>query len=156
MDIIIRNIAAISASILLAALTASCSNPDYTREIKIDGLKGIFRIVEGDVAIPLTGNSHRIEYISGSEDIFVFEGNSGSYPEMTVDYDNNILIIAYCGGAIEHIDSAFFNAEPPPVSPELELYRTQVISNPGFSYKGREICAESDAAAEADTTAKAP
>lgn len=127
--------------ISLSALTAvsSCTNADYRREVRVSGAKGKFFVSKTGTAIPLSDDTDVIDYEVGSKKLRIFKGEGGKSLSLTFDRTKDLLIVSYCGGRIDSVESSFTDV----LSTDGEgwkIYRAQVINNPGFKYGATPIC----------------
>jgi hypothetical protein len=135
-----RKMAATVVSAIFALALSSCGGPDYRHEIKVPGMKGRIFLSKANKATPLTDDDDRVDYEFGSKKLRLFTGSGGKSLGLTFDKSRNLLIIAYCGGRIEGVESSFSDVVSTDADDHWTLYRTQVINNPGFAYHGVTMC----------------
>lgn len=135
-----RRTAVTALSLVLLAGLGSCGGPDYRHEIKVDGMKGQIFASKANTSIPLTDDDDRIDYEFGSKKVRLFTGSGGKSLAVTFDQAHGLLIIAYCGGRIEQVESSFSDIVSSDADDDWKLLRTQVINNPGFRYGGVPVC----------------
>jgi hypothetical protein len=124
--------------LVLLALLSSCGNSADEQEIKVVGAKGRFFATKTDTSIPLSDDTDSVYYLVGPKKQRIFRGSGGKSLGIFFDSTRKLAIITYCGGRIESIESSFSDT----LSTEgtWEIYRTQVVNNPGFSYGGTALC----------------
>lgn len=135
-----RRTAAIVLSLGLSGVLSACGGPDYRHEIKVSGMKGRLFASKANTSVPLTDDDDRIDYEVGSKKVRLFTGSGGKSLNATFDRAHKLLIIAYCGGRIERVESSFSDIVSSDADDDWTLLRTQVINNPGFQYRGVPIC----------------
>lgn len=139
MDTNMRKPAVIAISLILLSSASACSNVDYQHEVKVDGAKGKFYISKSGTTTPLSEDKDIVDYKVGSKNLRIFTGYGGKAPVLYFDKTQNLLIISYCEGRIDSVESSFSDT----ISTDGEnwrIYRTQVINNSGFAYGGAPIC----------------
>ncbi len=134
-----RKTAVTAISLALLAVVSSCTNADYRHEVTVNGAKGKFFVSKTGTAIPLSDDKDAVDYKVGSKKLRIFTGTGGKAISLNFDRAKNLLIISYCGGRLESVESSF----PDVLSTsgaDWKIYRTQVINNPGFTYGGTPVC----------------
>lgn len=134
-----RKTAVTTASLALLAVVGSCTNADYRHEARVTGAKGKFFLSKTGTAIPLSDDKDAVDYEVGSKKLRVFTGTGGKTLSLAFDRAKSLVIISYCGGRIESVESSFTDV----LSTDGEgwkIYRTQVINNPGFTYGAAPVC----------------
>lgn len=129
----------IATSLAMLVVVTSCTNSDYRQEVRIGGAKGKFFVTKMGTAIPLSDDKDVVDYEVGSKKLRIFTGTGGRALSIKFDRDKNLLIISYCGGRLEKVESSFSDV----LSTDGEgwrIYRTQVINNPGFRYGATPVC----------------
>ena len=138
-DMNMRKSAVITASLLLLASFSSCTNADYQHEVHVVGITGRLFVSKTGTAIPLSDDRDALDYEVGSTKRRIFTGTGGKTLSVGFYQAKDLLIISYCGGRIEQVESSFSDT----LSTDGEgwkIYRTQVINNPGFKYAATHIC----------------
>ncbi len=139
MDTNMRKLAVTIGKLIFVALLSSCTNADYRHEIKVEGAKGRFLFDKTGTAISLSDDMDAVDYEVGSKKLRIFTGTGGKSLSLRFDGTKDLLIVSYCGGRIEKVESSFVDT----LSTDAEgwkIYRTQVINNPGFAYAGAPVC----------------
>jgi len=134
-----RKLVAIICELSVLVLFSSCTNADYRREVRIEGTKGRFFATKTGTAIALSDDMDAIDYEVGTKKVRIFTGTGGKSLSLRFDRTKDLLIVSYCGGRIEKVESSFVDT----LSTDEEgwkIYRTQVINNPGFTYAGTPVC----------------
>ena len=129
----------IGVSLLLVLSISGCSNTDHSREVRVDGFQGKFVINKTGTGVPLTSDEDALVYQVGVEKLRLFSGTGGKSIAIKFDRQNGLLIIAYCGGRIERVESSFSDAIAMS-SENWKTVRTQVITSAGFKYGELSIC----------------
>ena len=135
----LRTVAIIATSLLALLATSSCSNNDYRREVRVDGPKGRFFVAKTGTAIALSDDTDAIDYEVGSKKLRIFKGNGGKSLGISFDKTKDLVLISYCGGRVDSVESSFSNMIA--MEGDWKIYRTQVINNPGFKYGSASLCA---------------
>ena len=134
-----RKLAVIIGKLGFVIFLSSCTNADYRHEVRVDGAKGHFFVSKTGTAIPLSDDMDAVDYEVGSKKLRIFKGTGGKGLSLRFDGTKDLLIVSYCGGRIEKVESSFVDA----LSTDAEgwkIYRMQVINNPGFTYAKAPIC----------------
>lgn len=139
MDTNTRKLAAIIGKLGFFFLISSCSNTDYSHEVRVDGTKGRFFVAKSGTAIALSDDMDSVDYEVGPKKLRIFTGTGGKSLSVRFDDTTDLILVSYCGGRIEKVESSFVDT----LSTDekgWKIYRIQVINNPGFTYGGAPVC----------------
>lgn len=139
MDICMRKTTVIAISSALLTVVSSCTNSDYRHEVRVNGAKGRFFVSKTGTAIPLSDDKDAVDYELGSKKLRIFTGTGGKALSLSFDPAKNLLIISYCDGRLESVESSFSDVLSTDQA-GWKIYRTQVINNPGFTYGSTPVC----------------
>ena len=122
----------------LLAFTGACgADGGELARLKVPGYPGTFVIEDAARTTPLTAVEHLLFYEAGGERVLLFHGYGGQAIELS-RLGPNTLLVSYCKGSVTELKSSFL-LDPSKVD-DLHLMRLQVVTEPGLSAGGRQIC----------------
>jgi hypothetical protein len=133
----LENTVLFRASALLAVLLLSGCQRDggVIGSTTLPNIQGKFVIEDDDRTTALTSVQHSIYYVTGSDRKLIFKGAGGSGPTLSLLSPDDILI-RYCGGSIERVESQFFENE----ARWNRILRVQPVTSAGLAANGRPVC----------------
>jgi len=107
----------------------------------LPNIRGKFVIEDDYRTTPLTSDQHSIYYVFGSHRDLVFQGSGAPAPTLSLLTADDILV-RYCGGRVEKVETSFPEDERNlrKVGGELRILRLQPVTSPGLTANGKAIC----------------
>lgn len=127
---------------VIAVVVASCSRDGGAiGATALRDIRGKFVIEDDYRTTPLTSVQHSIYYVLGSQRELVFRGSGAPAPTLSLLTADDILV-RYCGGRIESIETSFFENEDDvgKEGGELRILRLQPVTSPGLVANGKAVC----------------
>lgn len=128
--------------VAVVLIVASCSRDGgVIGATTLPNIRGKFVIEDDYRTTPLTSAQHSIYYVLGSQRELVFQGSGAPAPTLSLLTADDILV-RYCGGRVEKVETSFFEDESNvgKVDRELRILRLQPVTSPGLTANGKEIC----------------
>ena len=128
--------------VAIAVIVAACSRDGgVIGATTLRNIQGRFVVEDDHRTTPLTSIQHSIYYVLGDQRKLIFRGSGAPAPTLSLLTTNDILV-RYCGGRVESIETSFFENEDNvgKEGGELRILRLQPVTSPGLTANGEAIC----------------
>ncbi len=104
-------------------------------------IRGKFVVEDDNRTMALTSVQHSIYYVIGKQRKLIFRGSGAQAPTLSLLTPNDILV-RYCGGRVESIETSFFENDDDvgKEGGELRILRLQPVTSPGLVANGKGVC----------------